>query len=127
MGFFDPIDFSGIVGYPHDISEDAIDNVPEWHHGHASYHIVIFTEFIKKWCDPPVYEDVLMQILVFTLVRDPEMFWFKESLDKSIKYTARSNPCWLLEILGREALTDIQSLFPNLIFSLCFLSCFCFV
>jgi hypothetical protein len=30
MGFFDPIDFSGIVGYPHDISEDAIDNIPEW-------------------------------------------------------------------------------------------------
>ena len=28
MGFFDPIDFSGIVGYPHDISEDAIDNIP---------------------------------------------------------------------------------------------------
>ena len=27
-GFFDPIDFSGIVGYPHDISEDAIDNIP---------------------------------------------------------------------------------------------------
>jgi hypothetical protein len=26
-GFWNPIDFSGIVGYPHDISEDAIDNI----------------------------------------------------------------------------------------------------
>jgi hypothetical protein len=31
-----PIDFSGIVGYPHDIPEDAIDNIPEFFdHGHA--------------------------------------------------------------------------------------------
>jgi hypothetical protein len=85
MGFFDPIDFSGIVGYPHDISEDAIDNIPEFHHGHASDHIVIFTKFIEKWCDPPVYEDVLMQLFVFTLVRDREMFWFQDSLDKSFR------------------------------------------
>jgi hypothetical protein len=85
MGFFDPIDFSGIVGYPHDISEDAIDNIPEFRHGHASDHIVTFTKFIEKWCDPPVYEDVLMQLFVFTLVRDREMFWFQDSLDKSFK------------------------------------------
>jgi hypothetical protein len=25
-----PIDFSGIVGYPHDISEDVIDNIPDY-------------------------------------------------------------------------------------------------
>jgi hypothetical protein len=29
-GYHDPIDFSGIVGYPHDISEDVIDNVPDY-------------------------------------------------------------------------------------------------
>jgi hypothetical protein len=84
-GFFDPIDFSGIVGYPHDISEDAIDNIPEFRHGHASDHIVIFTKFIEKWCDPPIYEDVLMQLFVFTLVRDREMFWFQDSLDNIIQ------------------------------------------
>ena len=54
MGFFDPIDFSGIVGYPHDISEDAIDNIPEFDHNHAGAHIVAFTKFIDKWCDPPI-------------------------------------------------------------------------
>ena len=77
--FFDPIDFSGIVGCPHDISEDAIDNIPEFRHGHASDHIVIFTKFIEKWCDPPVYEDVLMQLFVFTLVGEREMYWFHDS------------------------------------------------
>ena len=32
--FYDPIDFSRIVGYPHDISKDVIDNIPDFHdHG----------------------------------------------------------------------------------------------
>jgi hypothetical protein len=84
-GFFDPIDFSGIVGYPHDISEDAIDNIPEFDHNHASAHIVAFTKFIHKWCDPPIYEDVLMRLFVFTLVRDREMFWFQDLPDKTFK------------------------------------------
>jgi len=43
------------------------------------------------------------------------LFQVATPLNKSIKYTAGSNPCWLLEILGREAFTDSQSLFPNLI------------
>jgi hypothetical protein len=39
-GFWNPIDFSGIVGYPHDISEDAIDNIPDFFdHTHAGAHI----------------------------------------------------------------------------------------
>jgi hypothetical protein len=83
--FFDPIDFSGIVGCPHDISEDAIDNIPEFNQTHAGAHIVAFTKFINMWCDPPVYEDVHMQLFVFTLVRDREMFWFQDSPDKSFK------------------------------------------
>jgi hypothetical protein len=47
-GFWNPIDFSGIVGYPHDISEDAIDNIPEFDHNHAGAHIVAFTKFIRS-------------------------------------------------------------------------------
>jgi hypothetical protein len=67
-GFWNPIDFSGIVGFPHDIPEDAIDNIPEFFdHNHPGAHIVTFTKFIEKWCDPPIYEDVLMQLFVFTL------------------------------------------------------------
>ena len=84
-GFFDPIDFSGIVGCPHDISEDVIDNILEFDHTHAGAHIVAFTKFINMWCDPPIYEDVLMQLFVFTLVRDQEMFWFHDSPDKTFK------------------------------------------
>jgi hypothetical protein len=84
--FFDPIDFSGIVGYPHDISEDAIDNIPDFFdHAHASDHIVAFTKFIEKWCDPPIYEDVLMRLFVFTLVRERESDWFHDSPDNTFK------------------------------------------
>jgi hypothetical protein len=32
-------------------------------------------------------------------------------LNKSIEYTVRNNPCGLLEILGEQALTNIQFLF----------------
>ena len=47
--FFDPIDFSGIVGYPHDISEDVIDNILDFYdHDHAGAHIWAFTKCIEK-------------------------------------------------------------------------------
>jgi hypothetical protein len=29
-GFWNPIDSSGIVGFPHDIPEDVIDNIPDF-------------------------------------------------------------------------------------------------
>jgi hypothetical protein len=40
-------------------------------------------------------------------------------LNKTVKYTTRSNPCGLLEILGEEALTGIKFVFQlnNLAFS----------
>jgi hypothetical protein len=85
-GFFDPIDFSGIVGYPHDISEDVIDNIPDFYdHDHAGAHIWAFTKCIEKWCDPPIYEDVLMQLFVFTLCGDRANDWFHHSPDKTFK------------------------------------------
>ena len=59
--FYSPLDFSGIVGYPHDISKDVIDNVPDYNnHDDASTQITAFTQCIDEWCDPPIYEDVLM-------------------------------------------------------------------
>jgi hypothetical protein len=84
-GFFDPIDFSGIVGYPHDISEDAIDNIPDFDHARAGSHVADFTRFISEWCDPPIYEDVLMQLFVFTLVGERESDWFHDSPDNTFK------------------------------------------
>jgi hypothetical protein len=69
--FYSPIDFSGIVGYPHDISEDVIDNIPDFYdHDDASTHIRAFTKCIEEWCDPPIYEDVLIQLFVLTLCGD---------------------------------------------------------
>jgi hypothetical protein len=84
--FFGPIDFSGIVGYPHDIFEDAIDNIPEYFdRTHPGAHIWAFTKFIEKWCDPPIYEDVLMQLFVFTLVNERANDWFHDSPDNTFK------------------------------------------
>jgi hypothetical protein len=38
-GFWNPIDSSGIVGFPHDIPEDVIDNIPEFFdHNHPGAH-----------------------------------------------------------------------------------------
>jgi hypothetical protein len=101
-GFWNPIDFSRIVGYPHDISEDAIDNVPElFDHTHPGAHIVAFTKFINKWCNPPVYEDVLMQLFVFTLVNEQASEWFHDSPDNTFK-TIRDLLHAFLNMFGRS-------------------------
>jgi hypothetical protein len=85
-GFWNPIDSSGIVGFPHDIPEDVIDNIPEFFdHNHPGAHIVTFTKFIEKWCDPPIHEDVLMQLFVFTLCDERGIDWFRDSPDNTFK------------------------------------------
>jgi hypothetical protein len=101
-GFWNSIDFSRIVGYPHDISEDAIDNVPDFFdHTYPSAHIVAFTKFINKWCDPPIYEDVLMQLFVFTLVNERASDWFHDSPDSTFK-TIRDLLHAFLNMFGRS-------------------------
>jgi hypothetical protein len=101
-GFYSPIDFSGIVGYPHDISEDVIDNIPDYHnHGDASAHIKAFTRCIDEWCDPPIYEDVLMQLFVMTLCGEWAYDWFHDSKDKKFK-TIRDLLHAFLEIFGHD-------------------------
>jgi hypothetical protein len=99
--FFGPIDFSGIVGYPHDISEDAIDNIPDFDHTHPGAHIWAFTKFIEKWCDPPIYEDVLMRLFVFTFVGERAMYWFHDSPDNTFK-TIRDLLHAFLNLFGRS-------------------------
>ena len=85
-GFWNPIDFSGIVGYLHGISKDAIDNIPDFFdHTHPGAHIWAFTKYIEKWYDPPIYEDVLMQLFVFTLIGERESDWFHDSPDNTFK------------------------------------------
>jgi hypothetical protein len=101
-GFLDPIDFSGIIGYPHDISEDVIDNILDFYdHDHVDAHIWAFTKCIEKWCDPPIYEDVLMQLFVFTLCGDRANDWFYHSPDKTFK-TIRDLLHAFLNLFGRS-------------------------
>jgi hypothetical protein len=66
--FLKPIDFSGIVGYPHDISEDVIENLSDFHdYGDACAHVRAFGQLIDDWYNPPIYEDVLMKLFSWTL------------------------------------------------------------
>jgi hypothetical protein len=100
--FFYPIDFSGIVGYPHDIFEDVIDNILDFfYHDNAGAHIKAFTTCIEKWCDPPIYEDVLMRLFVFTLCGDWANDWFHDSPNKTFK-TIRDLLHNFLNLFGRS-------------------------
>jgi hypothetical protein len=84
--FYDPIDFSRIVGYPHDVSQDVFENTPEYcDHDNANTHIMAFTKCIEKWCDPPIYEDVLMKLFAITLDMERPYYWFHDSPDEKFK------------------------------------------
>jgi hypothetical protein len=87
-GYYEPIDFLGFVGYPHEISKDVIDNLPDYHnYGDASAHIRSFTQCIDEWCDPPIYEDVLMQLFIMTFCKEYAYNWFHDSKDNTFKTT----------------------------------------
>jgi hypothetical protein len=84
--FYSPIDFSGIVGYPHDVPEIVIENLPDFrNYGDANAHIRAFGQCIDEWCDPPIYEDVLMQLFVMTLCEEDAYYWFHDSDDNKFK------------------------------------------
>jgi hypothetical protein len=95
------IDFSGIVGYPHDISEDVIDNIPDYDdYDDASDHVRAFMQCIDEWCDPPIYEDVLVQLFVMTLSGE-SFYWFHDSPNKRFK-TIWDLLCAFLEMFGHD-------------------------
>jgi hypothetical protein len=78
--------FHKLVGYPHDISEDVIENLPDFHnYDDASAHIRAFGQCIDEWCDPPIYEDVLMKLFVMTLCEEDAYYWFHDSDDNKFK------------------------------------------
>jgi hypothetical protein len=61
--FYKPFDFLEIVGYSHDISNDVIENLSDFHnYGDALAHVRAFGQLIDDWLDPPIYEDVLMTL-----------------------------------------------------------------
>jgi hypothetical protein len=100
--FYSPIDFLGIVGYPHDISQDVIDNTPDYYdYDDASSHIRAFTQCIDEWCDPPIYEDVLMKLFSMTFDVEMPYYWFHDLPDKRFK-TIQDLLHAFLEIFGHD-------------------------
>jgi hypothetical protein len=84
--FYDPIDFLGIVGYPHDESQDVFENTHDYgDRDDANTHIKAFSKCIDEWCDPPIYEDVLMKSFAITLDMEKPYYWFHNSPDKRLK------------------------------------------
>jgi hypothetical protein len=84
--FYNPIDFSGIVGYPHDISDDVIENLSDFHdYGDACAHVKAFGQCIDDCYDPRIYEDVLMKLISWTLVDGYACDWFHGSNDNEFK------------------------------------------
>jgi len=96
------IDFSGILDFPHDISKYVIDNIPDFYdQDDASTHIKSFIKFIEEWCDPSIYEDVLIQFFVLTLCGDWANDWFHDSPNKRFK-NIRDLLHAFLEIFGHD-------------------------
>jgi hypothetical protein len=84
--FYKPIDFSRIVGYPHDLLEIAIENFRDFHnYDDANAHIKAFGQSIDEWCDPPIHVDVLMKLFVLTICEEDAYDWFHDSDDNEFK------------------------------------------
>jgi hypothetical protein len=108
--FYNPIDFSGIVGYPHDIPKDVIDNIPYYEdHGDGCTHIRAFMQCIEKWCDPPIYEDVLTMLFAWTFYGELVSDWFRNLSVKKFK-TMRDLLFAFLYGFGRNQVSILNEL-----------------
>jgi hypothetical protein len=84
--FLKPIDFSGIVGYPHNISEDVIEKFSDFHdYVDACAHVKALGQLIDDWYNPPIYEDDLMKLFSWTLCEGYACDWFLFHEDNSFK------------------------------------------
>jgi hypothetical protein len=84
--FYGPIDFSGLVGYPHYESSEVFENTPDYgDRDDANTHIRAFTKCIDEWYDPPIYEDVLMKLFAIILDWEKPLHWFHDSPDGRFK------------------------------------------
>ena len=82
-----PCDFSNIVGYPHDLPDKAIENLPSFQDNNAisaKYHITKFNQCLAKWCNAHNYEDVKMKLFILSL-EDDAMEWFQDQNDNKFK------------------------------------------
>ena len=73
---FKPLDFTAIVGYPHQIPDKAIEKVPSFHGNDAitaMSHLLFFAQCYAKWCYKVNFEDVKMRLfcLIFSVIFVP--------------------------------------------------------
>ena len=82
-----PLDYSVVIGQPHNIPDKAIEKVPSFHGNDAitgKSHLLAFTQSYNKWSHNVNHEDVKMRL--FTLSFEVNAFeWFTSLDDYGIK------------------------------------------
>ena len=84
---FKPLDFTAIVGYPHQILDKAIEKVPSFNGNDvitAKSHLLFFVQCYAKWRHNVNFEDVKMRLFALSLEVDA-FEWFSNLVDSSIK------------------------------------------
>ena len=83
---FKPLDYSVVIGQPHNIPNKAIEMVPYVHGNdviNAKSHLLAFTQCYNKWCHN-MNEDFKMRLFVLSLEADA-FEWFTSLDDNNIK------------------------------------------
>ena len=85
--WFDPLDFSNILGYPNAVDRDAFLAVPKYKPPQqwVVEHVLAFIEYLKAW--DIVAEDVRMRVLVLSLDLQNNHYeekWYKKLPPKGI-------------------------------------------
>ena len=84
---FKPLDYSVVIGQPHNIPDKAIEKIPSFHGNDvvtAKSHLLGFTQCYNKWCHNMNLEDIKMRL--FTLSLKVDAFeWFTSLDDNGIK------------------------------------------
>ena len=70
---FKPLDFTAIVGYPHQIPDKSIKKVPSFHGNDvitAKSHLLFFAQCYANRCHNVNFEDVKMRLFALSLEAD---------------------------------------------------------
>ena len=70
---FKPLDYSAVIGKPHNIPDKSIEKVPSFHGNDvitAKSHLLSFTQCYNKWCHNVNHDDVKMRLFALSLEAD---------------------------------------------------------
>ena len=84
---FKPLDYSAVIGQPHNIPDKAIEKVPSFYGNDAitaKSHLLAFSQCYNKWCHNVNDEDVKMRLFALSLEVDA-FEWFTSLDDDGIK------------------------------------------